>query len=60
MCEITINIDKEKLHKINPIFKDTVTIRNWAQHQIDLIINEMTNLQKYRQMPTLKRNSWQF
>ena len=41
MCEISINIDTEKLHNINPMFDDTATIKNWVQHQIDMIINEM-------------------
>jgi len=44
MCEISINVDAEKLHNINPIFEDTATIKNWVQHQIDMIINEMATV----------------
>ena len=46
MCEISINVDTEKLHNINQIFEDTATIKNWVQHQIDMIINEMATSSK--------------
>ena len=42
MCVININVDEERLRRINPSFKDVSSISRWLQIQVDELIDEMT------------------
>ena len=42
MCTVTVKVDKAVLSGIRPDLNTTATIRQWAQQQIDLRIQQMT------------------
>ena len=42
MCTVSINIDEARMQQINPFLTSRESIGNWLQHQVDLMLEEMT------------------
>ena len=46
MCTVSINIDETTLRQINPLLTSRESIGSWLQHQVDMMIEEMTSVDK--------------
>lgn len=42
MCTVSINIDEARMQQINPFLTSRESIGNWLQHQVNLMLEEMT------------------
>jgi hypothetical protein len=42
MCTVSIDIDEATMQQIAPDLKSHESIRRWLQHQVDLMLEEMT------------------
>ena len=42
MCTVSINVDEATMRRINPSLTNRESIGKWLQHQVDLMVEEMT------------------
>ena len=42
MCTVSINIDEETMQQIDPNLTTQVSISRWLQHQVNMMLEEMT------------------
>ena len=42
MCTVSINIDEATMQQIDPSLTTQVSISRWLQHQVNLMLEEMT------------------
>ena len=42
MCTVSINVDEARMQQINPLLTSRESISHWLQHQVDLMLEEMT------------------
>ena len=42
MCTVTLNINESAIRKFNPALSSHEAINRWAQHQMDVLIEELS------------------
>ena len=56
MCTVSINIDEATMQQINPCLTTRESIGQWLQHQVDLMMKEMTHAKAESQKQALKKD----